>query len=275
MLYYFDMTILEGILLGFVQGITEFLPISSSGHLVIFRELFTISTFDAVAFDAIVHLATALAVILYFSKDLWILLQTLLRYMGRLPVDMKNVRLMQGLLIGTVPAGLLGFFLEDIVNSYLQTAAVVAAVLCASAIFFMYTEWRYLKEPRYREFTLRTALLIGCFQAVALIPGVSRSGATIAGGMLLGMTRHESARFSFLLAIPITLGVGLKKSLDLIGSLDQVEWGALIAGGVIAFVVAMLVIHFFLEFIRRHTLWPFIWYSVVLSALVGYFYFVG
>lgn len=269
------MTIWDGILLGIVQGITEFLPISSSGHLVIVREFFTINPLDAVAFDAVVHLATALAVILYFSKDLWLLVQTLLRYMGRLPVDMKNVRLMQGILLGTIPAGALGFFLEDIVNNYLQTALLVAMLLFASALFFMYGEWRYFKEPRYKEFTLRTAFMIGCFQAVALLPGVSRSGMTIVGGMLLGMTRHESARFSFLLAIPITLGLGIKKSLDLLGSVDQVEWAAIAVGGVGAFVVALIVIHYFLEFIRKHTLAPFIWYSIILSGIVAYFYFVS
>jgi len=269
------MTTWDGILLGIVQGITEFLPISSSGHLVLVREFFAISPVDAIAFDAVVHLATAIAVILYFGKDLWGLVQTLLRYMGRMPVDMKNVRLMQGLLLGTIPAGLLGFFLEDIVSTYLQTAILVALLLFASALFFIFGEWRYFKEPRQREFTLRTAFLIGCFQAVALLPGVSRSGMTIVGGMLLGMTRHESARFSFLLAIPITLGAGAKKSIDLLGNTSQVEWGAIIVGGIFAFVVALIVIHYFLEFVRKHTLAPFIWYSVILSGVVGYFYFVS
>lgn len=268
------MNLFDALILGFVQGMTEFLPISSSGHLVLTRELFAIDPINALAFDAIVHLATALAVILYFSQDVWILFHTVLRKLGRLPVDEKNYLLVQALIIGTIPAGLLGFFLEDIISTYLQTAAIVAMVLFCSAVFFMYAEWRYFQSPRSNGMTLRTAILIGLFQAVALLPGVSRSGATIAGGMLLGLARHEAARFSFLLAIPITLGVGLKKSLDLIGETSGVDWLPIMVGATTAFGVALVVIHFFLQFIRKHTLWPFIWYSVALSALVGYFYFV-
>jgi undecaprenyl-diphosphatase len=111
---------------------------------------------------------------------------------------------------------------------------------------------------------------VGLFQALALLPGFSRSGSTIAGGMLLGMSRYEASRFSFLLAIPITLGVGLKKSIDLIQAEGVVDWGVILIGAGVAAVTAFIVIHFFLSFIRKYTLWPFIWYSIVLASLVGY-----
>lgn len=269
-----NMTILEAILLGAVQGFTEFLPISSSGHLVLAREIFSIAALDVLAFDAILHLATTLAVIVYFWRDIMVLVHTLLRMLSRLPVETKNVVLLKALALGTLPAVVIGFFLESFVSEVMQTAFVVATVLFAGGLFFIYAEWRYFKEPREQQLSVRSGLLIGFFQAAALLPGLSRSGATIAGGMLLGLTRHEAARFSFLLAIPITLGLGAKKLLDMVGSEETVEWMAVFIGAITAFIVAIIVIHYFLQFIRKHTLWPFIWYSLILSLFVGYWLFV-
>jgi undecaprenyl-diphosphatase len=105
---------------------------------------------------------------------------------------------------------------------------------------------------------------------MALLPGMSRSGSTIAGGMLLGMTRYEASRFSFLLAIPITLGVGIKKTIDLLGESQSVDWLLIGVGSTVAFITALIVIHFFLQFIRKYTLWPFVWYGIILSGLVWY-----
>lgn len=269
-----NMTILEAILLGAVQGFTEFLPISSSGHLVLAREIFSIAALDVLAFDAILHLATTLAVIVYFWRDIMVLVHTLLRMLSRLPVETKNVVLLKALALGTLPAVVIGFFLESFVSEVMQTAFVVAIVLFAGGLFFIYAEWRYFKEPREQQLSVRSGLMIGFFQAAALLPGLSRSGATMAGGMLLGLTRHEAARFSFLLAIPITLGLGAKKLLDMVGSEEAVEWTAVFIGAVTAFMVAIVVIHYFLQFIRKHTLWPFIWYSLILSLFVGYWLFV-
>jgi len=118
-------------------------------------------------------------------------------------------------------------------------------------------------------------LLIGLFQALALLPGMSRSGATIAGGMLVGLTRIEATRFSFLLAIPITLGVGAKSTLDLMEAGGEVAWGMIAIGAGVSFVTALIVIHFFLSFIRKYTLWPFVWYGFILAALVGYVAFIS
>jgi undecaprenyl-diphosphatase len=137
----------------------------------------------------------------------------------------------------------------------------------------MFAEWRYYLRPAHGELTLRRGLLVGFYQALALLPGMSRSGATIAGGMLLGMTRYESTRFSFLLAIPITLGVGIKMLLDLMQEEGTVDWFVVGIGAVIAYVTAIIVIHFFLKFIRRYTLWPFVWYGIILAGMVGYVHF--
>lgn len=263
------MDLISALILGLVQGITEFLPISSSGHLVLVREFLTIDDSSQLAFDAVLHLATTAAIIVYFWGDIWVLIQTAIRKLGRLPVNEKDLTLMYALLIGTIPGVMLGLLLESVMDE-LFTTGVVAIVLFLSAVFFMYAEWRYYTRPPQGALTVKTGFLIGCFQALALIPGFSRSGATLAGGMLLGLTRYESARFSFLLGIPITLGVGLKKLLELIVLEGDVSWVQIMVGASVSFFVALIVIHFFLAFIRRYTLWPFIWYSVVLAMVVGY-----
>lgn len=260
----------DAIILGLVQGVTEFLPVSSTGHLVLVRGWLAMDPTNALAFDAVLHFATLAAVVLYFWNDLWVLLQVALRKLGRLPVNERDMTLLYSLIIGTIPAAFLGFFLESIITNYLQTAIVVAGILLCTSIFFMYSEWRYYLRPTHGVLTIKRGILIGCFQALALIPGMSRSGSTIAGGMLLGLSRYEAARFSFLLAIPITFGVGLKMLLELLSQGEAVDWFLVSVGASIAFVTALIVIHFFLGFIRKYTLWPFVWYSVILSFMVGY-----
>lgn len=269
------LSMFDAIILGFIQGVTEFLPVSSSGHLVIFRDLLSLNASNALAFDVMLHVATLGAVLIYFSKDLWLLAQAFLRLVGRLPVNQKDLILLKALVVATIPAGLVGYFSESLIEQYINTAAIVVFLLCIAAFFFIYAEWRYLNSHRQGALSVKTAWYIGLFQALALLPGFSRSGMTIVGGMLLGLTRYESARFSFLLAIPIIAGVGAKKFIDLLAVSADVDWGPLWVGTGVAFVVAILVIHFFLAFIRRYTLWPFIWYTFILAGLVGYYYFVG
>lgn len=260
----------DAVILGLVQGITEFLPVSSSGHLVLFSEWLTINGVNELAFTAILHLATTAAVMLYFRNDIWSLFQVALRKLGRLPVNERDVTLLYALIIGTIPAAVLGFFLESFIEDNFMTSGVVAILLFLTAILFMYTEWRYYISPAHGQITLKRGVLIGCYQALALLPGMSRSGATLAGGMLLGLSRYESARYSFLLAIPITLGVGIKKYLDLLQTSGDVYWNMLAVSAVISFITALIVIHFFLGFIRKYTLWPFVWYCIILAGMVGY-----
>lgn len=264
------MTLIEGVLLGLVQGITEFLPVSSSGHLVLVREFFEIDAGNALAFDGMLHLATTVAVVTYFWSDIWTLTQAALRKLSRLPVNEKDLTLFYALLLGTVPAVGIGLLIEPYFNKSLQSAGLVAGFLFIASVFFMYAEWQYYNRPVHEGVTVRRGFLVGLFQALALLPGFSRSGATIAGGMLLGLSRYEASRFSFLLAIPVTLGVGIKKMLELITSEAAVDWAPIIAGSLTAMVVAFIVIHYFLAYVRKYTLWPFIWCGVVLSALVGY-----
>ncbi|HMO83183.1 MAG TPA: undecaprenyl-diphosphatase UppP, partial [Candidatus Paceibacterota bacterium] len=264
------MDIFNALILGIVQGITEFLPISSSGHLVLVREFLVVDEINQLAFDAILHLATTAAVIIYFWSDIWNLVQTAIRKLGRLPVNEKDLTLLYALAAGTAPAVFFGLVLDTFISTYLYSLLTVAIVLALASCFFIYAEWRYYQKPPQGALTVRRGLAVGFFQVLALLPGFSRSGATLAGGMLLGLTRYEAAKFSFLMAIPITLGVGLKKLLELILLEGTIAWGPIMVGIIVSFVMALLVIHFFLGFIRRYTLWPFIWYGLVLSFTVIY-----
>lgn len=262
------MGIIESIALGVVQGLTEFLPVSSTGHLILVRSLFGVDTNYALAFDAILHLATALAVIVYFKNDIWQLLQSLLRKLGRLPVNRRDEILLYALLVGTIPAVVLGLSLESLMESTFRSPLLVAGVLVAGSIFFMYAEWVYVNRAQTNDMDVGKGFKIGLFQSLALIPGMSRSGATISGGMLLGLSRSEAARFAFLLAVPVILGAGLKKFLELITSDISVAWFSVGVGAVVAFFTGILAIHFMLSFVRNHTLWPFIWYRLILASFV-------
>jgi undecaprenyl-diphosphatase len=267
------MDFVDAIILGLVQGVTEFLPISSTGHLVLVRELLSVDDVNGLAFDTVLHFATTAAVTLYFWSDIWGLMQVALRKLGRLPVNEKDITLLYALIIGTIPAAILGVLLESYMSDHFRTPFVVAVVLFLTALFFIYAEWKHYLSPTHGEVTVKRGLLVGLFQALALIPGMSRSGSTIAGGMLLGMSRYEASRFSFLLAIPITLGAGSMGALQLLSKEGSVDWLLVLVGSVVAFVTALIVIHFFLQFIRRYTLWPFVWYSIILSGLVAYVHF--
>lgn len=268
------MNIIDASVLGLVQGLTEFLPVSSTGHLILTRTLFSIDEANGLAFDAVLQLASVAAVFVYFFSDVWILTQTLLRKLGRLPVNRKDEVLLYALLIGTIPAFIAGVFLESYMGSLFRSPLLVAMVLILGSIFFMFAEYVYQNKPRTNEMSIKTGLKIGLFQVLALVPGMSRSGVTIAGGMLLGLTRVEAARFAFLLAIPIITGAGLKKLLELIVSDEVILWTPLAVGCVVSFVTSLIAIHFLLTFVRTHTLWPFIWYRIILASFVLFVFFL-
>jgi undecaprenyl-diphosphatase len=268
------MNIIDASVLGLVQGLTEFLPVSSTGHLILTRTLFGIDGAYGLAFDAVLQLASVAAVFVYFFSDVLMLTQTLLRKLGRLPVNPKDETLLYALLIGTIPAFISGVLLESYMGSLFRSPLLVALVLILGSVFFMFAEYTYQNKPRTNEMTIKTGLKIGLFQVLALVPGMSRSGATIAGGMLLGLTRSEAARFAFLLSIPIITGAGLKKLLELIVSDEVILWTPLAVGSVVSFITSLIAIHFLIAFVRTHTLWPFIWYRIILAAFVLFIFFL-
>lgn len=262
------MTLLETIILGAVQGITEFLPISSTGHLVLARSFFDMVGNNALAFDAVLHLATVAAVLVYFRQDIINLFNATLRVLGRLPVNERDITLVKALVVATIPAVLLGLLLESYMETLFRNPLLVATVLVLGSLLFMYAEWRYINSVQNNEMNIKKGLLIGLFQTLALIPGMSRSGSCIAGGMILGLTREEATRFSFLLALPVLGGAGSKKLLELLVSSEPIAWPLVGVGALTAFIVGLVAIHFMITFLRKHTLWPFIWYRVVLAGLV-------
>lgn len=269
------MDIFGSVVLGVVQGITEFLPVSSTGHLVLTHSVLGIENSSSLAFDAVLQLATGLAIVVYFFDELFILVQTVLRKLGRLPVNEKDLVVVKAVAIGTIPAILLGLLLESYMETVFRNPVLVAIVLLAGSFFFMYAEYLYQNNFHTGEIDMKTGFKIGLFQTLALIPGFSRSGATIAGGMLLGLNRADATRFSFLLALPIVLGSGVKKLLELISSPGDVAWGSLVFGAITAFAVGLVAIHFMVNFLKQHTLWPFIWYRITLAAFVLFVAFFG
>jgi undecaprenyl-diphosphatase len=190
------MDMFSAIVLGVVQGATEFLPVSSSGHLILTRTLFGISDVNGLAFDAILQLATVCAVLVYFLDEILILVQTVLRKLGRLPVNEKDMVMVKALAVGTIPAVVLGLILESYMEHAFRNPVLVALVLIAGSILFIAAEYRYQQCYQHREVDVKKGFKIGLFQTLALIPGMSRSGATIAGGMFLGLSRTDAARFS-------------------------------------------------------------------------------
>jgi undecaprenyl-diphosphatase len=269
------MDISSGIILGIVQGLTEFLPVSSTGHLILAHAVLGVEDTSSLAFDAVLQLATAFAVIVYFFDELFILVQTVLRKLGRLPINEKDLLVVNAIAAGTIPAIILGLLLEKYMEGIFRNPILVAIVLILGSIFFMYAEYVYDNNFHTAEIDTKTGLKVGLFQTLALIPGFSRSGATIAGGMILGLNRSDATRFSFLLALPIILGSGLKKLLELVSSSHEVAWFPLSIGAVVAFVVGLCAIHFMITFVKKHTLWPFIWYRIVLASFVLFVTFFG
>lgn len=262
------MDIISSIILGVVQGITEFLPVSSTGHLVLAHTFLGVENESSLAFDAVLHFATVCAVIIYFFSEIWVLVQTVLRKLGRLPVNEKEYAMVKAIIVGTIPAVILGVLLESYMETFFRNPVLIALVLIAGSLLFMYAEYVYENDPHTKEIDVKTGFKIGLFQTLALIPGMSRAGSTIAGAMILGLTRAEATKFSFLLAIPVILGGGFKKLIELMSADVTVEWFSIGVGAVTAFFVGLLAIHFMIAFVRKFSLWPFIWYRIILAVFV-------
>lgn len=264
------MTVLEAIILGVVQGLTEFLPISSSGHLVLAPELLGIPK-PALAFDVMLHLATLLAVAGYFARDIFAMIVSFVAP-RRLPADEVKGwrRLTLWLILGSVPAGLAGVLLGDFFESLFDSTLAVGVFLLVTAILLTLADLvadRTLKTRKVGDMGLVDALIVGGFQALAIAPGLSRSGATIAGGTYLGLERTAAARFSFLLSVPVIAGAGLLNARDITGGFEG-STGVYVAGALAGLVSGLLAVHFMLRFLRGHRLRVFAVYTAVLGVIV-------
>ena len=260
------MEIVNGIILGIVQGLTEFLPISSSGHLIIMRDFLGIQSDNGLSFDAVLQLATTLAVLVYFWKDLWRIFMSFINLLLRKPIESKDKVMLTAIILGTIPAVFFGLLLEEKMETVFRNPKLVAGTLIFGALIMYFAE-KWSKKDH--QLTAKKGLHIGFYQAIALIPGMSRSGMTISGGLHVGLNREEATRFSFILAFPILLGSGLKKLLDLSSSgiLDSVG-SSLFAGSITAFFVGIFAIHFLIKYLKTHTLNAFVVYRIVLALLL-------
>ena len=272
---------LKAVLFGVVEGVTEWLPISSTGYMILLDEFIQLQMSDAFKemFNVVIQLGAILAVVLLYFPKLW-------------PFKKGNAK--EGLvswlrtdtwmlwikvIVAIIPSALIGLPLDDWMDAHLHTAPVVAAMLIVYGVAFILIERRQSARKRARIqsvelLDMRTALLIGCFQALSLIPGTSRSGATILGGALMGCSRAAASEFSFFMAIPTMAGASLIKVIKFGLNFTGAELLILLVGCVTAFVVSVVAIKTFIGYIKRHSFTAFGWYRIVLGALVALYFLV-
>ncbi|MGD8515264.1 MAG: undecaprenyl-diphosphate phosphatase [Granulosicoccaceae bacterium] len=265
------MTLLQIITLALMQGLTEFLPISSSAHLILVPVL-TGWQDQGLAFDVAVHVGTLSAVVLYFRRDVLRLMHDgMLSVLQRRQVG--DSRLAWAVVIGTIPAGLAGVLGHDFIATQMRTPLVIAGATIGFGLLLGLSDWLGQRQRDERSLGMIDVLLIGLAQALALVPGTSRSGITMTAGLLLGLTRQAAARFSFLLSIPIILASGGLETWKLASGAAPVDWNALFMGVLISGVSAFTCIHFFLKWLDRVGMWPFVWYRLALGiGLLVLFY---
>jgi undecaprenyl-diphosphatase len=270
--------ILKIIFLGLVEGITEWLPISSTGHLLLVDQLFTLNASSDFKdmFFVVIQLGAILAVPLLFCKRLFPF-SFEKKDGGKTAVvtDKKILSLWGKVIVGCVPAGVIGILFDDFLEAHLQTPLVISLTLIIYGIAFIVVENfnknKDLPIKTTDEITYKHALLIGLFQVLSLIPGTSRSGATIIGALIIGVARPAGAEFTFFLAIPVMLGASAIKILKFIlasGGFSSVEFGYLLIGTLVAFAVSLFVIKLLMDFVRKHDFKVFGYYRIGLGALI-------
>jgi undecaprenyl-diphosphatase len=255
----------QGLVLALVQGLTEFLPISSSAHLLL-PSLLLGWPDQGLAFDVAVHFGTLLAVVTYFRRDLWDLAAGTMASAIAREMNPRSREVLY-LALGTIPAVIVGFLLNAHMDA-LRTVPVLATTTIVFALLLGYADRRVGAQPRGEVGGIGTALLIGCAQAIAPIPGTSRSGITITAGLLLGLSREAAARFSFLLSIPIISGAALLKLLDLLSGDVAVDMRILLLAMGVAGVSAYACIAVFLQLIERVGMMPFVLYRLALGGII-------
>lgn len=265
------MTWLQALILGLVQGLTEFLPISSSGHLRIVSEIFFGSDAGA-SFTAVTQLGTELAVLIFFARDIARIIAAWFR--GLLHAEHRgdlDYRMGWYVIIGTIPVGVLGFLFKDQIRTGARNLWLIATMLIVFAVVIAVAEYYGRKVRPIESLTMRDGIVMGSAQALALIPGVSRSGGTISAGLFLGLTREAAARYSFLLAIPAVLASGLFSLPDAFepaGEGLNASGAQLLVATVIAFVVGYASIAWLLRFVVKHSMYWFVGYRIALGVVV-------
>ena len=264
--------ILKVIFLGIVEGITEWLPISSTGHMLLVDEFITLNAVDEEfkeMFFILIQLGAIFAVILLFWKKMW---PFQLKDKSK-PVILKDTfSIWFKVVVACIPGAIVTILFDDYVEAHFQTPAIIAAALIIYGIAFIVIEkWNKTKTPKVAtldEITYKTALLIGLFQVLSIVPGTSRSGATIIGALLIGVSRVAAAEFTFFLAVPVMLGMSALKLLKFGFDFTGTEIAVLVLGMATAFVVSVLVIKFLMSYIKKKDFTVFGWYRIVLGAVI-------
>lgn len=262
--------LIQAIVLGIVQGLTEFLPVSSSGHLLLGQYFLGLDQERfGLPFDAAIHTGTVLAVVSFFWRDLLAMLRAFLRSLRGPDFADTQQRMAYLILVATIPAGLIGFFFEDFFETVVRSPWIVVVNLVLVGVLFIVGESVGSKRRKSAGLSFREAVGIGLAQATALVPGISRSGATITLGLFLGLRRDEAARFSFLMSVPITAAAAILSLSDIAGrGMDGNEVLLFLAGSVTSGVVGYLAIRFLLNYLAGHSLRVFSYYRFALAAVV-------
>lgn len=260
-------TIVTAVLLGIVEGLTEFLPVSSTGHLILATELFGYDAHQWSMFNVVIQLGAILAVVVQYWRTFWAV------GMGLLRLEPMSLRFLRNLLAAFIPSAILGLAFKSYINVLLGSPMVVCWALILGGIAILIIE-KMAKpgEPSgIGQLPLRQAFGVGLFQCVAMIPGVSRSGATIMGALSMGIERRTAAEFSFFLAIPTMLGATTLELLEnreaLMAGTLGVGWTEIAVGFIVSFIVALAVIRFFVSYVSRAGFKPFAWYRIVAGAI--------
>jgi len=263
------MNYFDAVILGIVEGLTEFLPISSTGHLTITAKLLglDIASKDVTGFTAVIQVGAILAVVLYFAKDIWTIARAWV--LGLFKAEYRGSfdhRMGWYVIVGSIPIGIVGLLAKDLITGPLRSLWVVGAALILWSGVMLYAERVGKQDRGEKQLTMRDAIIVGVVQCFALIPGVSRSGATISAGLVQGLDRVTATRLSFFFSIPALLAAGAYELKDALGG--SIEVGPLVVGTVVSFVVAYGTVAWLLKFVAHHSIGAFVPYRVGLGVLI-------
>ena len=263
------MNYFDAVILGIVEGLTEFLPISSTGHLTITAKLLglDIASKDVTGFTAVIQVGAILAVVLYFAKDIWTIARAWV--LGLFKAEYRGSfdhRMGWYVIVGSIPIGIVGLLAKDLITGPLRSLWVVGAALILWSGVMLYAERVGKQDRGEKQLTMKDAIIVGVVQCFALIPGVSRSGATISAGLVQGLDRVTATRLSFFFSIPALLAAGAFELKDALGG--SIEVGPLVVGTVVSFVVAYGTVAWLLRFVAHHSIGAFVPYRVGLGVLI-------
>ncbi len=264
------MEITKALILGLLQGITEFLPISSSGHLILAEKILGLDVSELKSFDVALHIGSLLAILVYFWNDIFKMISAFFKWItGKVSFNDPHLKLIFLIIIGTIPAVIIGFIFGNTIDQIFRDYRIVAINLGIVGLIFILAEIIYRKRKISKEITWFKAIIIGFCQAIALIPGISRSGATITGGLFSGIDRASVAKFSFLLGIPAILGAGILTFTEVSkAEVFNVGFVSLSVGFLGAFISGLVSVHFLMRFLKKHSLNIFAIYRIILSLVV-------